>query len=260
MLKRWLLYRILQFIMEIENSVYFLDTETVYLLQTYGSSFIQSVHIASTPIVFHGIITNALHVYLIVHVNDVDIVIEKNERTELSLYKPMTRPNETIKSVPMNSPVTLAECIHRSIQRRMNETVHMGYVLEQFWGRYDLQKNNCQQLVFNVIRANGWTELGLESFNQGAEQFASHMEEHMKKTEAPPLAKLISSVFLQYMSNVTSKLVSQRIRDTPLKESSRCMTMDGVHIETFNDCNGCNDFSPEDACRRTEELYRSRLL
>jgi len=237
-----------------ENNVYFLDTETVYVLQMYGSSLIQSVHIASTPIVFHGITTNALHVYLIVKIDDnISIVIEKNERTELSHYK--MRPNETIKKINMlHSYVTLSECIHRTIHLMKNlNGSRMGHVLEQFWGRYDLQKNNCQQLVFTMIRANGWSDFGLEAFNQGAEQFASHMEQHMKKTDAPPLAKLISSVFLQYVSNVASNVVSQRIRDTPQKESSNCMTMDGVNIEYFVDC------SPEEACRRTEEKYRSRL-
>ena len=235
-----------------ENSVYFLDTETVYVLQRYGSLKIESVQIASTPIIFQGIMTNALHVYLIVQVDDKTIVIEKNERTELSFYKP--RQGETIKKITRNSSVTLEECIHKTIQRMMNHNSPMGHVVEQFWGRYDLQKNNCQQLAFNIIRANGWDDRGLESFNQGAEQFASFMEQHIKKTEAPPMAKLISSVFLQYVSNVTSTLVSQRIRDTPQKESSNCMTINGIHIEYFTDC------SPVEACRRTEEMYRSRLL
>lgn len=231
-----------------ENAVYFLDKETVYLLQTYGSSVIQSVHIASTPITLYGMMTNALHVYLIIDVNDgISIVIEKNERTEISLYK--KRPNERSKQIDIsNSYVTLAECVHKTIQRMMNE---MGNSVEYFWGRYDLQKNNCQQLVFRMIRANGWNDTGLESFNQGAEQFSSHIESHLKKTKAPPLAKMISGLFLEYVSNVTSHLVSERIRDTPLKESSNCMTIDCIHIEVFND-----DCSPEEACRQTEEKYR----
>jgi hypothetical protein len=229
-----------------QNSVYFLDVETVYLLQTYGSSMIQSVQIASTPIRFQDVITPALHVYLIVNVGDVSIVIEKNERTELSLYTP--RSMETVKTVQMNSSVTLSECLHRTIRSMMDERFPMGHVVEIFWGRYNLEINNCQQLVFRIIRSNGWDDVGLESFNQGAEQFKSIMQAHMTKTEAPPLAKLISSLFLQYVSNVTAKMVSQRIRDTPAKESTSCMTIDCVHIETFT----C---SPEEACEKIEEMY-----
>lgn len=230
-----------------ENAVYFLDTETVYLLQTYGSSVIQSVRISSTPITLYGMMTNALHVYLILDINDgISITIEKNERTEISRYK--KRANETSTRIDIsNSYVTLAECVHRTIQGMMNDDANdeIGHVVEHFWGRYDLQKNNCQQLAFRIIRANGWSEAGLDSFNQGAEQFSSHL----KKTKAPPLAKMISSLFLEY---VTSHLVSERIRDTPLKESSNCMTIDCIHIEDFNDC------SPEEACRQTEEKYRLR--
>jgi len=231
-----------------ENSVYFLDVETVHLLQTYGSSMIQSVQIASTPIRFQDVVTPALHVYLIVNVGDVSIVIEKNERTELSIYTP--RSMETVKTVQMNSYVSLSECLHRTIRSMMDERFPMGYVVEMFWGRYNLETNNCQQLVFQIIRANGWNELGLESFNQGAEQFKSMMQAHMTKTEAPPLAKLISSLFLQYVSNVTAKMVSQRIRDTPAKESTSCMTIDCVHFETF-------DCSPEEACKQIEEMYKA---
>jgi hypothetical protein len=237
-----------------ENAVYFLDTETVYLLKTYGSSVIQSVHICSTPITLYGIMTNALHVYLILELSDgMLIAIEKNERTEISHYK--KRPNEKSTRIDIsNSYVTLAECVHRTIQSIMNNVNDdtIGHVVEHFWGRYDLQKNNCQQLAFRIIRANGWSDAGLDSFNQGAETFSSHIKRHLKKTKAPPLAKMISSLFLEYVSNVTSHLVSERIRDTPLKESSNCMTIDCIHIEVFNDC------SPEEACRQTEEKYRLR--
>jgi hypothetical protein len=171
----------------------------------------------------------------------IELVIEKNERTEISRYVP--RDEEKIQHVSISQSVTLSECLSETIRHRM-KTTPSG--IEMFWCKYDLETNNCQQFVFSIMEANRWDSSSLQMFNQGAENLKSYMIQHIQKTKSTPLAKIVSSLLLQYVSSVTKEYMTNRFSNSA-KPSSAYVTSDCVHFISSE--------SPEEGYRMLQERY-----
>jgi hypothetical protein len=226
-----------------------LEQHTVTLLQTYGSLSITSARIASTPIIINEIPTPALHVYLILDLENVSLIMEKNNRVEISLYTPC--PLETSTSLSM-TPCLLSTFLHNGIMAYQDASLPTGEGLQHFWSMYHVETNNCQQFVFRMLRANQWSTHGLEQYNQGAEQIKSNLHQQAVTKKTHPLSslvsKLITHTLVESIMTYSTNLVRQNQTSLP---DSDLVTMDGIHFHSYPNC------TPLEACQREEEWYYS---
>jgi len=253
-------------------SVYTLDTITTDLLYHYNCSFVTNVWIASTPITFQGVPTPAKHVYLIFEVGDVKLVMEKHERTELTMYT--IRPHEESVLIPLSlfdlyfRKQTLGEWIENGILyyhiEKGGSTRPLGDTLQLFWSCYHVTQNNCQQFVWSMLLANQfpYERMNTEPFlryNQKAEDIATRAIDHVEKVSAEQgyhplfrnLSKSITNAFMDYVSKVTTTLAQAEQKS--VRESSYAMTSNGKTITYYDP-----SISAEQVCRMEEESHPIR--
>ena len=178
---------------------YSLDTTTVAIVETYGSSMVTGISLAATPIMLQKIRTPAKHVYLIFQLQDkTNIVMEKHDRTELSVYL-SPRKNEESIIIPMDwfhqqkekqqqKEQTLSQWIANAIYfyrfERGGQVRNTGDSLALFWSMYHVTNNNCQQWVWSMLLANGFPYEMMERepfrhYNQKAEEIKKSAVNHI---------------------------------------------------------------------------------
>ena len=212
-----------------------LDTQTVNLLQTYGHTVINSAKIASTPIVINGIPVPARHVYLILELQDVSLVIEKNDRVELSIYTSRSSEQSTVIWM---IPGLVSTFIHNGILSYQNKALALGHGLNQFWSMYHLEHNNCQQFVFRLLHTNQWQTKDLEQYNQKAEHMKNTLHEQSQhlseKNKIHPLAQMASKLITSKLFDVFANFGTTLMRQQQVKlPDSDLVTMDGIHFHAY---------------------------
>jgi hypothetical protein len=248
---------------------YTLDTITVDLLTTYHSYLVTNVWIASTPIMLQGVKTPAKHVYLIFEVNNTKLIMEKHERTELSIYK--VRPNE--ESIQLSLSLfdlyfrrqTLSEWIENGIMfyriEKGGRQRPVGDTLLLFWSKYHVTQNNCQQFVWSMLLANQFPHELMNNepfiqFNQKAEEISIRAKEHVDKVSKEQgyhplfqaLSNSITNAFMDYVSQVTTTLA--QAENKTVRDSAYAMTANGKTITYYD-----SSMSVEDICIIEENTF-----
>ena len=230
-----------------------LEKQTVSILQTYGKHTIINAQIVSTPVLIHNIPTPAIHVYLILDLIDVKLIVEKNNRVEISYYA--KRHSEQITPIRI-VPCLLSTFIHNGILSYQDPALPPGEGLNRFWSMYHLEHNNCQQFVFQLLKANQWQTEHLEKYNQSAEKVKQHINDRTvelaEKNNYHPLAqmasKLITNTFMDAIAKFSTDIVQQQHKKLP---DSELITMDAIHFHSYP---GCTQLQ---ACQYEEEWYKT---
>jgi hypothetical protein len=241
---------------------YTLDTITVDLLNTYHGYLVTNIWIASTPIMLQGVKTPAKHVYLIFEVNATKLIMEKHERTELSIYT--VRSNEESISLELSlfdlyfRKQTLGEWIENGILfyriQKGGIPRPIGDTLLLFWSKYHVTQNNCQQFVWSMLLANQFpyelmNKEPFIQFNQKAEEISIRAKEHVNKVSKEQgyhplfqaLSNSITNAFMDYVSQVTTTLA--QAENKTVRDSAHAMTTNGKTITYYD-----TSMSTEDIC------------
>jgi hypothetical protein len=249
---------------------YSLDTTTVAILETYGSSMVTGISLAATPIMLKNIRTPAKHVYLILQLHDTtNIVMEKHDRTELSVY---LSPRKNEESIPISmdwfndqkeqeqkqQTQTLSQWIANAIYfyrfERGGQLRNTGDSLALFWSMYHVTNNNCQQWVWSMLLANGFPYEMMERepfrhYNQKAEEIkksaVNHIDTVSNENNYHPLFRMLSKgvmdLVMDHMSQVTTTMA--RAEQPETKEHAYAMTADGSTITYYD-----QDTNPKQMC------------
>lgn len=156
-------------------------------IKKYGNSYIQSMKVVRTPIM--GILNKALdvisfgqfskhnpydklfHLALIADIGGQSIVIEKNEVINISMSYKVSAKTEQMK-VYLKKAVTLNDLL-------ANTEKSMG--VDRFF-LYDGLKNNCQNFVISVLKANGMSNPTVDKFVlQDLTQLRDKLPSHVGK-------------------------------------------------------------------------------